>query len=133
MSQNLNNVLDCIEAVIESQQRTIEMLQAFLQHQQHAKSTSRAINFHGTKNMRMESNRLRSSGSVRLKEWRRQNNITQIELAKMLGLCSNVSVSRWENARVIPSHSKRKKIQEVTNNFVLGRQWKEIHQWEIHQ
>jgi len=128
MSQNLHILLDCIKTLVESQQRTIEMLKRLSEDQQRDKSTSRAINFHGTKNMRMEPNRLRSSGSVRLKEWRRQNNITQIELAKMLGTCSNNSVSLWENAKVIPSHSKRKKIQELTNNFVLGRQWKEIHQ-----
>ena len=129
MKQSLNtkDLIDCIELVLELQKQTTVMLQNLVQHMQNDYITQPSNNFKITKNMRRYPRCDQSSGSVRLLQWRHDNKITQVQLAKMLGIAGTSSISMWEHGNQTPSAPYRKKIQEVTHNFVLGRSWKEIH------
>jgi len=62
-----------------------------------------------------------SNFSIRLKELRRINNITQAELAKMVGL-SIISISKYENGRT-PNYLKVLYMAEifgVSMDYLLG-------------
>ena len=50
--------------------------------------------------------------SVKLKQIRKMNCLSQSDLAKKLGV-SYVSINRWENNKIIPSYKAQRKINAM--------------------
>lgn len=66
----------------------------------------------------------KSTFSIRLKELRKENKVTQKELANYLNLTSN-SICEWENSRSEPSISSLSKISsffKCSIDYLVGRE-----------
>lgn len=62
--------------------------------------------------------------SEKVKELRKQNHLTQVELGKMCGV-SGVSVYKWETGRAEPDVSSIRRLSEIFNvssDFLLGEE-----------
>ncbi len=57
-----------------------------------------------------------------LREWRRQNGVSQVELAKRTGIQQDL-LSKYENRRRKPKYQNRRAIAEATGGAVSEDSW----------
>lgn len=54
---------------------------------------------------------------MKLREWRENNNLTQYELADILGV-AQPTVSQWENGEYLPDKAMRHKLRELSGGRI---------------
>lgn len=54
---------------------------------------------------------------MKLREWRENNNLTQYELAEILGV-AQPTVSQWENGEYLPDNAMRHKLRQLSNGRI---------------
>lgn len=54
---------------------------------------------------------------MKLREWRENNNLTQYELAEILGV-AQPTVSQWENGEYLPDNAMRHKLRQLSSGRI---------------
>lgn len=57
---------------------------------------------------------------MKLREWREKNKLTQEQLAEMLGVNSDESISQWENGKNMPRKDVLIEIMNLTKGKVTA-------------